>query len=133
MPVIFGRIMVTDKDREYIQNFWLPRPGHSVQDENGNHVIAEGPLDKDGAQYLLDNGKVGWVQDFKWNPKLPEVLGLFERLGISTAAADSLRWRDHFFPRPVTVEDAIQTLRDVRKMSLEVGDDIITKLSNSDQ
>lgn len=125
--------MVTDTDREYLQNFWLPRTGHSIQDGDGNHQIMEGPLDSDGVQFLLSNGKVGFVQDFKWNPQLPEVLSLFERLGISTSAADSLRWQNHFFPRPVSVEDAIQTLRDVRKLSLEAGDDIITRLSISEQ
>jgi hypothetical protein len=103
---------------EYIQNFWNPLKGHTVEYKNVQYTI-----DKiiDGVQVKLNGHKrIAWVQDISWAPSIEEIDKdvvqdqLKAKIIGTTINVVSKTGKVCYFSRPDNLQDYENLIREMR-------------------
>ena len=108
------------EEKNYILNFW----DHGI----GNEVLAHSCVDVIDEVYgelgeqvkLKHHEEINYIQDLEWVPNSEDFRGIFKRFG-SVVTKDSIIYKRVIYPIPQTLEEANQTIREVRLLAYNSG------------
>jgi len=102
---------------EYLQNFWNPQIGHTVEYQNKQFAISG---ITGGIQISLTSyNKIVWVQDLKWNPSILDLDDVVRNQFNAQVKDSTIKVRTKsgkvcYFSRPINIIDYETTIRELR-------------------
>jgi len=111
---------------KYLHNFWEPVLGSTVVKDDAPFKIVE-IVPGYPEQAILEpfNNKarkrVGFLQDYTWKPQEPELMAILIGLGATFYEDGSLRIKDTWFKKPMTVEEYAGCVVDARCLTFMKG------------
>lgn len=106
-----------NETESYLQNFWIPQTGHTVEYQNSQTEIEDIIVD---AQARLKNvERIVWLQDTLWKPTLKDIDEIVIKLGAKVQKdMIFIPNKKCYFKRPNTVEDYGDIVRQIRAYTL---------------
>jgi len=117
---------------EYLMNFWLPSPGHTIfsaKQAPGDEFVIKNIVKDHTEQAVVDTGEteeVVFLQDWHWAPKPKELDEVLEAFGVRVMK-DVLQRNQTFIPKPENNEQYMKVIQQVRMFGYQDGEEILDK------
>lgn len=117
---------------EYLMNFWLPAPGHTIfsaEQAPGEEFVIRKIVKDHTEQAVVDTDEgesVVFLQDWHWAPKQTELDEVLEAFGVRVCK-DVLQRNQTFIPKPETTEQYMKVIQQVRMFGYQDGEEVIDK------